>query len=298
MWKIAIVTCRVSRTVCTLYSHIYFPFDLEPVCAFAHSYHQVLTLHPPRSAVFSENDLLGHPTRDEFHNLNARVTTVEDGFHRFQDCSEMSRARNFASKGEGAEIIQTHTSETHGIPRETIYSWFLRKVRGFDMNSVLINPPSVVMEKTFELGECWEFTGPSGHIGISFSGPIEIANVTIHQAHGIVSAKEHARVPRDLVLWGQVDISANITNLSLENRTMDDFLRTGIRGSRSGTLWRLAEMQYAQVSKAQTFKLSQAAENVDASFEAIIVEVLSNWGAPTTCLYHISVHGVEPSEEL
>jgi hypothetical protein len=284
--------------VCTFYSNIYFPFDLGPVCSFAHSYHQVLTLHPPRSAVFSENDLLGHPLRDQVHDLNARVITVEDGLQRLQDHNEMWRARNFASKGEGAEIIQALTSETHGIPRETIYSWFLRKVRGFDMNTVHINPPSVVMEKTFELGECWEFTGPSGHIGISFSRPIKIANVTIHQAHGIVSAKEHARVPRDLVLWGQVDISANTTNIILENRTRDDFFRTGIRGSQSGTLWRLAEMQYAQVSKAQTFKLSQAAENVDASFEAIIVEVLSNWGAPTTCLYHISVHGVEPAEGL
>ena len=289
--------------MCTFYPNIHLPFDLGPFCAFAQSYHQVSTLHPLQPAPLSENDLLfpvqnTHPLPDHVHELDARVSTVEDGLQHLWDHSEMWRARNFASKGEGAKIIQDFTSETHGIPRETINTWLLRKLRGFDVNRIHINPPTVVLEKTLDLGECWEFTGASGQIGISFARPIKLANVTIYQARGIVSAKENGRTPRDIVLWGQTNTPGNFSSGILENRTMEKFFGPGIRSPQLGTHLRLAEMEYAQVSKAQTFKLSQAAENVDASFEGVVVQVLSNWGAPTTCLYHIGVQGVDTAEEF
>jgi hypothetical protein len=207
--------------------------------------------------------------------------------------------RNFALHRNGAIVIPELTSTTHNLPQHTIHSWILQQLRGFDTFHEYVNLPYVVLEDDVSVGQCWEFAGSTGTIGIRLPEAIQLSEVIIrHIQPAMVSPGTLGQAPRDVVLWGRIGSNQmksldgyegyirsaaemSFPRFSAHYRTDDQFLR-------------LSLMRYdvSALTTIQKFSLSHEISALGLFFQILVFEVRSNWGSPTTCLYHFGIHGI------
>lgn len=255
------------------------------------------------------------PFCDEMQNCGSSTlhlqTQVDDHDNQLRTMGAILRTwpnsapliRNFALRGDGGNILPEMTSHTSGLPARTVVSKFLAALRGRDTLDDHINPPIVALEESTSPGECWEFDGSAGFLAVTLSSRVRISNVMIDSVPpSRISPRSAARAPRGMSLWGLLATSTEDLTASLNashpitTRLVQDFLVYGqLPRSIQATdkFLHLGEFEYDRLASSpfQSFPISEVIGNI--GFEVVVLEVKSNWGSNSTCLYHVGINGEE-----
>jgi hypothetical protein len=173
---------------------------------------------------------------------------------------------------------------------------------GFDLESRIGRLPSMAL--TDKIGEdyCWNFPGSSGHLGIALKERISVHQASIdHIPRELASDVGIQQAPRKVILWGKVDGEHNEAmaqmyrqHLQFQNPDPVPLRPKGLRDTKNSYV-PLVYMEYKLVgsshSHIQTGSVSHYLKSLGMDFDVVILEVLSNWGAPSTCLHRVRVHG-------
>lgn len=260
----------------------YMPFDISPICKGE--------LHDTHIASLD----------NRLSTLADRVDVVEGvitAMHTVQSTLGTAPRRNYALHGGGAIILPELTSPTFRLSPPTLTSQFLKWFRGLDLQDSNINLPIVILEDNVAVGECWEFEGGYGYVGIQLPERVLISHVSLNYVDpALISIQSMARAPSTITLWGVVksdDVNKDIP-ADVETRSFLDF---------SGwDEWSvdvpdrfipLAHLNYniSSSSLLQHFPISVDDRLRNMTFHAILLEITSNWGSNTTCLYFVGIHG-------
>ena len=214
--------------------------------------------------------------------------------------------RNFALHAGGASIVPSLTSPTHNLPPLTWKTQLFHWLTGHDFTDFVVNLPMTTLEVEISVGHCWEFSGSSGHIGIRLAAPTHISDVAIyHISSDLVSALDSQKAPRDLRLWGLVSDNSSSQFPPMPSSLRSSLICSGscfnlslltpsLPGKSDDVQFLLLSEFTNEIGAHKNVQISQIREDVHASgigFEVVVLQVLSNWGSNSTCIYHISIHG-------
>jgi hypothetical protein len=157
-------------------------------------------------------------------------------------------------------------------------------------NSIAENSPALVLNEKLGVGDCWEFSGSRGHLGLSLSQNTTVSAFSLDYPHpDSALATSIGKAPRTVVFWAlfpsatpSKDPSRPISHFlhatSLPPNThMTDRFFALYNGTFNPTL--LPTRQY--------FPLTPP---IGVMAQIIVVEVLSNWGSSSTCVYYVGIH--------
>lgn len=204
----------------------------------------------------------------------------------------MERPRNFAHFGDGARILVEVTSPTYGTKDN---EWLFKEPSAH--GAIHRTPPYVVSDELMRIGDCWEFAGSRGVLGILLSEPTRITFMRLGTIHpDLISSMAAAKAPRVLRIWGNLSDGV-VVPPDIEVRRAIDFSQKSAFNSKSflrvhDRFALLLEIDYnPRVSTFQDFPLPRQTWSVDLEFRAVILEVVENWGSDRTCLYYFGVTG-------
>jgi hypothetical protein len=215
------------------------------------------------------------------------------------DPAHLRHRHDFALHAAGARIIDYLTSSTYQPKRG---SHFWEWINGHDGHSAETKPPTVVLENDIRIGNCWSFAGPVGNIGISLDKRILITNITIDYVDPLVSPSNLHQAPKSAVMWGLLDNGLSLPDaMSKALKESDQTLCTAKCFSHSthasSTQFRmfypLANFTYDinTGNVHQSFPIHDAVHDSGVDFQVVVIQITDNWGADTTCLYHVGIHG-------
>ncbi|PPR01566.1 hypothetical protein CVT24_005861 [Panaeolus cyanescens] len=247
--------------------------------------------------VFCETDIALYATRAGtdvahsplLHSLATRVDALNVDMERVRGILGMDLDPNpdFSTSGQGAHVIPEFTS------RSTVQQSRVANEKPL----MHVRLPVVVLEDNVFLGDCWEFSGSQGTIGIKLAEPIVITSLSVHYIpSNRLSRTSRSRTPKSLVLWGLVQVGENVPG---SFRFAQDF--SNAVGSpppssvpKNGKFVPILHVQYTPSLEfpTQSFALPTPFLAHQATYEVVIVEVTDNWGGDVTCLYHIGIHGI------
>jgi SUN domain-containing protein 1/2 len=194
--------------------------------------------------------------------------------------------RDFALHSGGGRVVLGITSPT--VPQQ---SWFTTRVRA----AAIHNNPDTAITDDLHLPSCWRVSGQAGQLGISLSEPISVTHVTIdHLAVDMTSDIESA--PRRLVLWGIIDGVDNAEKWQRHIARSSQLPLHSIKGpaitnSYSYIPLKIFEYDIHAPSHIQTFEVTKDIRALGMDFGVVVLEILSNWGGSSTCLYRVRIHG-------
>ncbi|KAF9041133.1 hypothetical protein BDP27DRAFT_1374409 [Rhodocollybia butyracea] len=160
-------------------------------------------------------------------------------------------------------------------------------------------PPIAVIEEDIRVNRCWRFSGSQGHVAVKLARGVRLTNVTVYYPdYRELPSWRQAEAPKLLRIWALLPPGGYQSTVTLHTVSWEYFsiadqipkpmaLEDGSKFVQGGVI----SYDIAQPGTKQTF-------SVDLQFRTavVIVEVLDNWGATTTCLHRLAVHGEEPPE--
>ena len=211
--------------------------------------------------------------------------------------------RDFGLYSGGAKIVHPLTSTHNYPPKRSLRFW--EWANGPRVSDIHVHPPTTVLEDDIRIGRCWSFAGHVGSIGISLADNIQISDLTLQYVDSTLVSPSHTQqAPQSMILWGLLDGRTLPNAMSLALNTRNRTLCTSscfsqsvpIPSTQPDTFYPLAEFYYDINSQEslQSFPISDAVRESDIRFQVVVLQVLSNWGSNSTCLYHIGIHG-EPA---
>ncbi|KAH7905834.1 hypothetical protein BJ138DRAFT_1017164 [Hygrophoropsis aurantiaca] len=199
--------------------------------------------------------------------------------------------QDYALRRGGGEIVPELTAP-QPVDRELWSPSIISSRR----SKVVRNGAEVVLDDDLHTDSCWRFEANSGQVGISLSERITITHVTVdHIAKELTSTIELA--PRTLILWGVVDKDTLTMDSALKTATGKAAeLLASTRGPAISAGFQFAPLAWITYdihtsSHVQTFPVFDHIALSNLTFSVVVVEVVNNWGASSTCLYRIRVHG-------
>lgn len=195
--------------------------------------------------------------------------------------------RNLALRAYGAEIIPTWTSQTHKRGSSGQWkSWVQPWSKAHNAHPL---GPETLLQRDIIIGQCWEITGSAGHFAIALPAPAKVFNITLfYPSQSVLSPIAIQQAPRDVAVYGVV-----LRNL------LDDIFPEGSGFSEGKlflksphpniTFFPLAHINFTiplTEADRQDIPLSPV-----MSLDRLVVTINSNWGADTTCIYPVGVHG-------
>lgn len=200
--------------------------------------------------------------------------------------------RNFALHAAGASVIPSLTSTTHGLIKHDAIHRMFTSLSGFDFWQPNIALPYVSLEDNIGVGECWEFTGAHGYLAVHLPEPIVISQFSLdHVAPDIISEMSAQRAPRDVILWGLLD---EAHTLALHNvtgfRSPFYFSNTGLLPTAFNPTDKFVEISSMKYNLGALDFRQYETTFLNVSVQTIVLEILSNFGAPTTCLYFLGIY--------
>jgi Sad1 / UNC-like C-terminal len=271
-----LLLCNVPwiEVTCTLQVHWGIPSEILPICE-AQAFFSGLGLQY----------LLPHSA----HHL-----------HPYNHYLDMIGRRDFALYSAGADIVPSLTSPVPSLP-PTFRSRMSKWMWGYDLSFSRTNPPTIALDPDINVGSCWEIPGSAGHLGISLVEDANISAITLdHCPAPLASLAQMQQAPRGLVVWGLLTLPVDM--LSVNNQPFPPRLCNSTcfhpaitnpttSASPSDYFVQLAEASYnvSAPFHIQTFPVDEYLRGT--SFRTLVLQIISNWGANTTCLYRVRVHG-------
>ncbi|KAF9486728.1 hypothetical protein BDN71DRAFT_1500164 [Pleurotus eryngii] len=215
--------------------------------------------------------------------------------------------RNLALFGGGARVNYFLTSATYdphgahsvGVLRSSL-RWVRDTVLEVEFSRLHMSRPRDALSENMELGRCWEFEGSAGHIAIELPDVGTITHVSVaYVPVSLLSQAAAGRAPRGVTIWGLVN--ATTAEHFSESRPPSSFTTShkdppGILPS--DRFIRLGEFVFDINAslRHQFFAIDPDATTVKTSL--VVVEVNSNHGSSTTCLYYLGVYGLVPIDNI
>ncbi len=193
--------------------------------------------------------------------------------------------RDFALAADGAKIVPKLTSTFE------LFS---------DLSSSPARPPEMILDEDMRSGSHWFIPDSQGQVGIKLPAFIYPTHVTIDHVNREIAA-DIRQAPRHMVLWGLVDGSGNEQRrLAFQDEFRESALNsTGIAPpiAHNVTFLPLASFEYAVDNdrNVQTFPIDPTVLASRIYFGAVVLEIKTNWGASSTRLYRVRIHGDEVS---
>lgn len=155
----------------------------------------------------------------------------------------------------------------------------------------------MALSDELRVGHCWEVSGTSLQLGIRLPKMLRPSHISIDHIPREL-AIESGRAPRLVRLWGAVDgpSNAQLSRDVIEQRHATSSVISNATGPRmtGGQTYLLlagAEYDIHGPSRTQTFPVYPDIVASKVDFGVVVVEVASNWGSNTTCLYRVRIHG-------
>ena len=193
--------------------------------------------------------------------------------------------RDFALASDGALVYEPYT-----VPPD-------------DRSLSSISRPGAALTDDNRIGHCWYIPTTQGQLGITLPDLIFPTNVTIDHIP-LHLAADPGQAPRNMVLWGVVDSDGNRERYFQHlhdihsNQTID---RTSpvIKG-KDDLFFVLAEISFDShgAGPIQTFPTRSIPRDIGLYVGTVVLELLDNWGASSTCLYRVRVHGEATSGDI
>ncbi|KAK7446042.1 hypothetical protein VKT23_014665 [Stygiomarasmius scandens] len=208
---------------------------------------------------------------------------------------------DFALGTAGGNVLIEMTSPTYGLASSSYPSaasgWAAYYQEGGYEDVV---PPLVVIDDQVRIGQCWSLEGEQGHIAIRLAAPINVTHVAFHYPnYEELRAQESRAAPQNVAIWALVEeeiLEEQQKTTQLITRPGDYFMQPKRRFDRK----LVRAKKFVQITsiffnpQKGTRQLSETEADARKLTTALVVtEVISNWGAPRTCLYRIAVHGKE-----
>ncbi|KAF9443249.1 hypothetical protein P691DRAFT_679913 [Macrolepiota fuliginosa MF-IS2] len=163
----------------------------------------------------------------------------------------------------------------------------------FDTRSSL--PPTIILNDITSIGHCWSFAGRMGCIGIKLTERICITSFSLNHAHPNLMASSLAqKAPQAFALWALYpplqDIVLPIKTRPITHFLLSDFLSSDVSPNHQFVLLVNGSYNLSSLHTHQFFEIPQFLTEILNALDTVVLEILSNWGAPSTCIYSIGVH--------
>ena len=150
------------------------------------------------------------------------------------------------------------------------------------------------------IGQCWLIPGSTAQLGLRLAELMHPTHVSVDHIPTEV-AFDIGQAPRAMVLWGAVDGTQNESHLLNMTESSIPALhgRSQPLVTCDFTYVPLAYFEYdiRGQSQVQTFRVVEHLMAAGIYTGVVVLEILGNWGASSTCLYRVRVHG-EPRVPL
>ncbi|KAI5997032.1 hypothetical protein EDD15DRAFT_2158169, partial [Pisolithus albus] len=162
--------------------------------------------------------------------------------------------------------------------------------------------PDQALTPTLDEGDCWLLPQPTGHLGIRLASPIAITHFSIE--HAVMLTMNYQRdAPRSMILWGFLEGVSNIGRFRASpqlrglsySQPATEVTEACKKVNPDGFFVELAHVSYGpfdENNNRQTFPVYPDVHAAGLDFGIVVLEIRSNWGANSTCLYGFRVHGV------
>ncbi|KAJ3887519.1 hypothetical protein GG344DRAFT_11642, partial [Lentinula edodes] len=201
---------------------------------------------------------------------------------------------DFGLADSGAKVLPALTSATEELDSLSFVAGLLSVLRGYDKRQMHINPPHVVLEKQLSASNCWKFSGSQGHIAVALSDTILWTDFTIHFPDSLEITEKLKLAPKVFVMRALVEsenivVEAHSFLANWEQFVTIQPLLDSLIFNSSMVFIEVARIFYnPSEGSHQTFPTHHPVRTA-----VILVEVLDNWGAPSTCLHRLSFHGTK-----
>ncbi|EIW85775.1 kinase-like protein [Coniophora puteana RWD-64-598 SS2] len=195
---------------------------------------------------------------------------------------------NFALRSAGAQVVSSLTTPTR--PTRRWWSVLLKSPR------LSAHPPESVLVFNNDLGTCWNVGAPSGQLGILLTEPIIVSHVTVEHISPQI-AHDIKLAPREVLVWGLVndeEVTQAVEEITLPDRLKELLLSRPtppISAANSFIPLGLVEYNITADVSIQTFTVLDEVRALGIAVDVVVVDVVTNWGSPTTCLYGVQIHG-------
>lgn len=229
--------------------------------------------------VFSESSATSQAAQDE---VSPHVKAYIDRAIARAQRDAVGR-RDYALIADGARVVRALTGAVSD--------------RGFIQDQQLANnSPDSTLVDDLRIGNCWTIAAAKGQLGIRLSEQLYPTHVTVDHIPVEIAA-DITRAPRTLILWGAVDGTANTSRLQNTSMLYEDIPnlrgRSGPHETANHTFIPLSIFEYdiRSATHVQTFPIRPHIVDLGFHFGVVVLEVATNWGGQTTCLYRVRVHG-------
>ena len=275
---VAIAACYMSQIICEM-DRVFLSSSLNPLCQLALVTHS--SLH---------TDLEGCPA--------SFLWAVKPNFilmlGKFWKFTAVATNRNYASLGGGARIIRGYTSKTHDLPPAPSFTGSLSQLfLGYNPQYASVQGAGIILEEDTGVGECWCMSGAAGHVAIQLSETVFISYLSVdYAAPQLLSEEEIASAPQNMSIWILLPSSAKQEpNLHIRPAKEFEFRADRDADFPPGSQFIHAlEFQY-DVRKAPTRQIFPLQFRLLSPVQTVIVEIKSNEGGATTCLYGLGIYG-------
>lgn len=277
---IAVAACYMSQIMCET-DRVFLSSSLNPLCQLA------LVAHSSEHLLHT--DLEACPA-SFLWAVKPNFILMFGNFWKFT----VATNRNYASLGGGARIIRGYTSETHDLPAPSLTGSLSRLFFGYNPQYANVQGAGIILEEDTGVGECWCISGAVGHVAIQLSGTVFISHLSVdYAAPRLLSEEEIASAPQNMSIWILLPPSAikQDPNFNMRPAKGFEFRADQDADFPSGSQFVHAlEFQY-DVRKPPTRQIFPFRFRTLSPTQTVIVEIKSNEGGATTCLYWLGIHG-------
>jgi len=281
---VAIAACYVSQAVCEV-DRIIFSSSMNPFCKLGLLSHSPNHLH------------LTTPQTCPTAVLWAVKPIVSHTLMNLWGQTPVSFNRDYASFGGGAHILRSYTSQTHGLPPPSFLGSLTELIFGYNPRYANINGAGLILEASTEVGECWRISGGTGHVAINLSEPVFISHIAMDYASpSLLSEDDIKSAPKHMALWAPLPstvLDDMAHELEAPIRSLKDFKCKTCSNDdlpTSSQLSQIIDFEY-NILREPTRQIFQTPSQMRFPTQTVILEVKSNGGSHTTCIYWLGIYG-------
>lgn len=221
---------------------------------------------------------------------------------------------DFADPATGARVNSHLTSPSYNRNRRLpfLQRQLKNSLSMVGFGRMKINPPSTAFNNDINLGSCWPFNGPSGHVALtlgSVMSPTDLGLIHVGADH----SSNPTSAPRRVSLWVEVADPELRKRVSLlvdqslgENEVVNNHELHGLLGIVSQpfrmppTYVKIVTVEYDLLNndEFQVFPIPMAVQRLGIKTRNVLFSIESNWGhSEFTCVYRLRLFGHEVSKK-
>jgi hypothetical protein len=279
---VAFAACYTSQIICEV-DQTFLSSSLNPLCELA------LVAHSLKQ--FFHTDLETCP----MSLLWALKPNFICTFGRFWKFTAVAINRNYASLGGGSRIICGYTSQTHNLPPPSPIGALVQLLFGYNPQYANVQGTGIMLEEDTSVGECWCMSGAVGHVAIQLLEAVFISHLSLDYAMPrLLSEEEITNAPQNMSLWVLLPL-LDVKQDGSQMRPAKEFEFKADQDTDfppGSQFVHALEFQY-DIRKPPTHQIFPFQFRMLSLSQTVILEIKSNEGGATTCLYWLGIYGAK-----